>query len=96
MEKLSAYICHGNGSMAIQDKSNGGWYLFALFIASNDMPTQKTEPEPPEPYLGSRLVRIKLNSDGTGVEEMVMTPIGRNAVDMDMVDPAGGFESGLL
>jgi hypothetical protein len=90
MEKLSASIYHDNGIMAIQDKSNGDWYLLAV---SGNAPTPDV---PPEPYLNSQLVRIKLNSDGTGVEEMVVTPVGRNAVDMDVVDPAGGFESGLL
>jgi hypothetical protein len=81
------YQYHGNGIMALQD-SEGDWYLFALFIASNNVPTPEDKPDP---YLESQLVRIKLNSDGTAAVAggIVVAPVGRNAVDMDVTDDGG-------
>jgi hypothetical protein len=78
------YQYHGNGIMAIQDKSNGTWYLFALFIVSSNAPTQQADPEPPAPYLESQLVRIKLPY--ASVADLAVVSVGRNAVDMDEVD----------
>jgi hypothetical protein len=77
----SDFQYHGNGIVALQDE-NDDWYLFALFIASNNDPTPQN---PPTPYAPSQLVRIKLNSAKTGAEEVEAIPLGLNAVDMDVV-----------
>jgi hypothetical protein len=81
----AVYQYHGNGIVAIKNGST--WYLFVLFIASNNVPTPQN---PPNPYLDSRLVRIKL--PGTNPGEIVQIPITDcfNAVDMDVVDDANG------
>jgi hypothetical protein len=79
------YEYHGNGIVAIKNGST--WYLFVLFIVSDDS-------YPLPPYLDSHLVRIKLS--GTTAVEIVQIPLGAtpqfcfNAVDMDVVDDANG------
>jgi hypothetical protein len=85
------YQYHGNGITVIQDtEDDGAWYLFALFIASNNVPTQADPREPPEPYLESQLVRIKLDSQGNAVRIDKAIAVGRNAVDMDVTDDENG------
>jgi hypothetical protein len=80
-ELSSDFQYHGNGIVALQDE-NDDWYLFALFIASNNDPTPQ---KPPTPYAPSQLVRIKLNSAKTGAAKLDIVSLGLNAVDMDVV-----------
>ncbi|MDR3115361.1 MAG: hypothetical protein LBU25_07565 [Treponema sp.] len=85
-----AYQYHGNGIVALQDE-NKDWYLFALFIVSNNVPTPNA---PPEPYLDSQLVRIKVSGTTGGAMDVV--PVGPNAVDMDVVNDAQGKPMAIL